>query len=118
MNPEISIHALRGEGDRTFCLMFLLLYLLFQSTPSAGRATIIGSVRSDGKEISIHALRGEGDLDCSHIWCSPPHISIHALRGEGDYTIFALYWALVISIHALRGEGDTTSLKSNPWKKK
>ena len=34
---------------------------LFQSTPSAGRATGRGAGRSDYHHISIHALRGEGD---------------------------------------------------------
>ena len=46
---------------------------IFQSTPSAGRAT----------RISIHALRGEGDKsrrDLRRLML----ISIHALRGEGD----------------------------------
>ena len=57
---DISIHALRGEGD--------------------------SAVRSTGLYcafISIHALRGEGDHEFSY---QHHHIaiSIHALRGEGD----------------------------------
>ena len=35
----ISIHALRGEGDKKL-LKFLQVLLLFQSTPSVGRATL------------------------------------------------------------------------------
>ena len=56
---QISIHALRGEGDSlTFFLPFIII-------------------------ISIHALRGEGD-DCIHKEVCYMWISIHALRGEGD----------------------------------
>ena len=58
---HISIHALRGEGDliddsKAF------IDLIFQSTPSVGRATYCphcGAKMNGG--ISIHALRGEGD---------------------------------------------------------
>ncbi len=81
---KISIHALRGEGDCNddvtgkkiydfnprppwggrliLALNMFGLLLLFQSTPSVGRAT--GKTRG-GKpktNISIHALRGEGDI--------------------------------------------------------
>ena len=35
----ISIHALRGEGDKLELVEFELLHYLFQSTPSVGRAT-------------------------------------------------------------------------------
>ena len=57
--------------------------VLFQSTPSARRATQYLPARLQSKEISIHALREEGDgvgIDQSgHV-----QISIHALREEGD----------------------------------
>ena len=57
----ISIHALRGEGDKTLLLFFFCVIM-----------------------ISIHALRGEGDVnDMGDEW--DKLISIHALRGEGDY---------------------------------
>ena len=102
----ISIHALRGEGDKTyhlFCIIlgdfnprppwggrpqpsgFPSLSRSFQSTPSVGRATFkIG--REIGKYIgiSIHALRGEGDAYSGGTLNVPVYISIHALRGEGD----------------------------------
>ena len=59
--PQISIHALREEGD------------------------ILGDGGMFAKvEISIHALREEGDGQV----CAVPDrhvISIHALREEGDY---------------------------------
>ena len=57
---DISIHALRGEGD---------LFLACFSHEKGG--------------ISIHALRGEGD-DLRRIVRASDIISIHALRGEGD----------------------------------
>ena len=103
---NISIHALRGEGDE-------------QKSKEAIKTNI-----------SIHALRGEGDaIDiCPYCHCD---ISIHALRGEGDYradnattgkrTEFQSTPSVgratpnkcmpcefvSISIHALRGEGDS-----------
>ena len=57
---DISIHALRGEGD------------------GYGKERMF-----DNDKISIHALRGEGDgfESCQQL---VGDISIHALRGEGD----------------------------------
>ena len=37
-NPDISIHALRGEGDNGWTAE-VIIHILFQSTPSVGRAT-------------------------------------------------------------------------------
>jgi len=87
---------------------------LFQSTPSAGRATYCHRARKHCAGISIHALRGEGDISpfapCAkqaHFNPRPPRggrplehrpvtliieISIHALRGEGDWTYTPEYW--------------------------
>ncbi len=59
-STEISIHALRGEGDQVVDLC---------------RVTA---------RISIHALRGEGDLFSQPRYQRNFGISIHALRGEGD----------------------------------
>ena len=80
---DISIHALREEGD-----------LL------AGKA-------HHQQAISIHALREEGDRGRLHPRLSLLDISIHALREEGDGTPapIAALWSR-ISIHALREEGD------------
>ena len=80
---EISIHALREEGDG--------------SQPDA--LTV--------QTISIHALREEGDLiDIVH--AAAGEISIHALREEGDNPGSPQHWFYLISIHALREEGDPT----------
>ena len=59
--PEISIHALREEGD---------------DSPLSGVFRF---------QISIHALREEGDI-CGARNHSRFFISIHALREEGDLT--------------------------------
>ena len=79
----ISIHALRGEGDRSFS--------------GCGKCHV---------DISIHALRGEGDSKNPEFRAFCLSISIHALRGEGDYTLDKEDDPFDISIHALRGEGD------------
>ena len=79
---RISIHALRGEGDRGK-RMDNGEWVEFQSTPSVGRATRRGNYVIQGDNISIHALRGEGDND-DHRRAGKAEISIHALRGEGD----------------------------------
>ena len=79
---EISIHALREEGDR-------------------GK-----SCRSCGRGISIHALREEGDISRISIAISSfPFLSTPSARRAtyGDETKIQ---ALMISIHALREEGD------------
>ena len=57
---EISIHALREEGDggRCGCIRLILTFL---STPSARRATGVRLAGRSGHSISIHALREEGD---------------------------------------------------------
>ena len=57
---EISIHALREEGDQG-CNPCIDSPRLFQSTPSARRATAEIIAQNKFKYISIHALREEGD---------------------------------------------------------
>ena len=80
---DISIHALREEGDHGEIIRAVFL-ARFLSTPSARRATLDLSSFSTISIISIHALREEGDA--VH---GPENlvdaISIHALREEGDW---------------------------------
>ena len=79
---EISIHALREEGDLHH-LHILHKLPLFLSTPSARRATDAQAGFAVAVRISIHALREEGDKPfqlCDILFT----ISIHALREEGD----------------------------------
>ncbi len=128
MTADISIHALREEGDlrsdpkgtRNF---------LFLSTPSVRRATCQNSHLLIFSLISIHALREEGDGGAAAA-NGKDGISIHALREEGDMQtrrecyvcrIFLSTPSVrratctpavtrpevrIISIHALREEGD------------
>ena len=56
----ISIHALREEGDYP-AVRSEGCVSLFQSTPSARRATWLASTAAMVRWISIHALREEGD---------------------------------------------------------
>ena len=81
-DAEISIHALREEGDFRFFREKTTLRK-FLSTPSARRATRKIEQHERKRNISIHALREEGDATAA---LSPPRcrISIHALREEGD----------------------------------
>ena len=58
---KISIHALREEGDQGLTLN-RTRFEIFLSTPSARRATHSGDRLFDHAGISIHALREEGDL--------------------------------------------------------
>ena len=62
-NHIISIHALREEGDALWAC-FRCAACLFQSTPSARRATNEAHFNQVPNLISIHALREEGDT-CS-----------------------------------------------------
>ena len=87
LQQNISIHALREEGDRW------------------------KNQGSRGGFISIHALREEGDLQEQQD-ALRHQISIHALREEGDVGADEhIGNGDLISIHALREEGDHTS----PW---
>ena len=64
---NISIHALREEGDESF-IDLRHEVLLFLSTPSARRATIHLCRSFHPCRISIHALREEGDVHMySHV---------------------------------------------------
>ena len=102
---DISIHALREEGDLVpLCLPLSPVVFLstpsarratqcerpgkagkkFLSTPSARRATHSGRHGTGLQAISIHALREEGDLKKLGRAIVRQFISIHALREEGD----------------------------------
>ena len=128
---EISIHALREEGDVPGWDADLL-EMLFLSTPSARRATAVLPLRkywqtflstpsarraterrmhdeNHGK-ISIHALREEGDHlvsdrkeDARYFYPRPP-------RGGRRSESWITWEPGKISIHALREEGDFLSL--------
>ena len=60
MHMVISIHALREESDSS-TVAVITRRVLFQSTPSARRATGISNGGLALSVISIHALREESD---------------------------------------------------------
>ena len=106
----ISIHALREEGD-SFIDNDTVDAMIFLSTPSARRAT---AQRSAFRNRVVHFYprppRGGRRSAC---WMrrNCKHISIHALREEGDCTgMVRTALSEDISIHALREEGDRTFL--------
>ena len=123
----ISIHALRGEGDRHLTSRrYLTSYFnprppwggrpssvariacanVFQSTPSVGRATVpYASVYGD-IVISIHALRGEGDQSASNCWSTRETFQSTPSVGRATVIFKGGKQKMSISIHALRGEGD------------
>ena len=81
---QISIHALREEGDDKAHGMARQNHYFNPRPPRGGRLLAIGKHPAHA-QISIHALREEGD-QAPWRQCSFPHwISIHALREEGDF---------------------------------
>ena len=86
-------------------VLFLPLYISFQSTPSAWRETHAYTVVSRSIRISIHSLRMEGDI-LSYSDRIQSVISIHSLRMEGDRRRKPSESCWTISIHSLRMEGD------------
>ena len=57
--------------------------LMFQSTPSGGKATVRTAKEAQMIDVSIHAFRGEGDAEVLPE-LQMTTVSIHAFRGEGD----------------------------------
>ena len=106
---QISIHALREEGDR-IRRWDSIRKTEFLSTPSARRATPRSWTSHPRRRISIHALREEGDRGPVRVGDLSDIISIHALREEGDICCLdSKDQVHDISIHALREEGDAVA---------
>ena len=126
----ISIHALREEGDwqkkqsstvssvfqstpsarrATLAQFICVVCAKFQSTPSARRATAATSPANPPQKISILALREEGDPTGDPA-ADAAAISIHALREESDCPAGCRrYMRLYFNPRPPRGErlGDT-----------
>ena len=128
---DISIHALREEGD-VLLIETYWMELVFLSTPSARRATLMRELAIRIKDISIHALREEGDWSLNRLFIFEKYFYPRPPRGG------RLFWHGIryqirqflstpsarratsrqvqqahrgyISIHALREEGDCYSL--------
>ena len=83
IHVQISIHALREEGD-VWSVRTTARPIIFLSTPSARRATLLWEHWKEFMGISIHALREEGDGNAKDNEAFGYQISIHALREEGD----------------------------------
>ena len=112
---DISIHALREEGDRWPYRRSGNRQYFYPRPPRGGRLFIFLSVGISGL-ISIHALREEGDHGVVTLSLGGKTISIHALREEGDLVnIAGKHRAGRISIHALREEGDRPTVKGRPF---
>ena len=80
---QISIHALREEGDVAVVALLHDVCNFYPRPPRGGRLANIAEQRVDFF-ISIHALREEGDTLAATL-ARTYKISIHALREEGDH---------------------------------
>ena len=128
---EISIHALREEGDRSG-RGNPLRYSHFYPRPPRGGRQLVKLTTGQSKSISIHALREEGDLAAltaeleeNHFYPRPPRGGRpkKLSAGQGPENFYprpprgGRRGGLQpgrdrqgISIHALREEGDLISL--------
>ena len=102
---QISIHALREEGDVFVCHLLILL-CIFLSTPSARRATFQAGLFAAHHDISIHALREEGDPNLQHLSISFFEFLSTPSARRATHLFADGAQEGVISIHALREEGD------------
>ena len=124
---EISIHALREEGDfslsyshnglynfyprplrggRPRCRQRRSAFLVFLSTPSARRATNQQKFNRRSVYISIHALCEEGDGFLLPCFCESGNFYPRPLRGGRPHIHIPALFRPMISIHALCEEGD------------
>ena len=108
--------------------------IVFQSTPSGGKATPLVDAPERADRVSIHAFRGEGDLVASTMMFVSALFQSTPSGGKATNTLIPLddavlfqstpsggkatgrtvydrYDALV-SIHAFRGEGDARTATS------
>ena len=113
---DISIHALREEGDlpsRTIQSSALL----FLSTPSARRATHNNFAQRIPVIISIHALREEGDLSRTLLQTSTLYFYPRPPRGGRRQTsanrLFSTKFLSTPSARRATAKTETKSLFSN-----
>jgi len=129
----VSIHAFRGEGDRSNSRS--ASSSTFQSTPSGGKATSEQWLSILNAGVSIHAFRGEGDVSSGGLtrwlrsgfnprlpggrrlvgWVnSLVEIWFQSTPSGGKATCAARSTPprRSVSIHAFRGEGDSTRMIS------
>ena len=92
--------------------------LMFQSTPSGGKATHLQPVGQDVQNVSIHAFRGEGDVyfDCDNRLTNSFNPRLPG--GRRPCRSANVQHSRRVSIHAFRGEGDDhapTSCAESQW---
>ena len=104
---QVSIHALRVEGDRQVVGLGTKTQIKFLSTPSGWRATLDKEQYMRQVAVSIHALRVEGDNHWRRR--EQPRRRFLSTPSGWRATRVALYgWRCwIVSIHALRVEGDS-----------
>ena len=133
-NKDISIHALRGEGDQRRKESYTYKTNFYPRPPWGGRPVLESETAAEVK-ISIHALRGEGDPPTQ--WISSPTLNFYPRpprggrptarrhnpnnrryfyprppRGGRPFTVLLGHEHYFISIHALRGEGDAMKTRA------
>ena len=132
---EISIHALREEGDKSACTNLAEAGNFYPRPPRGGRRLQEIDARKKARKFlstpsARRATRAARSCKSASIFLSTPSarrattfsrhhhvaeaISIHALREEGDWLSSLLARRLRISIHALREEGDRHLRKARP----
>ena len=130
LRMDISIHALREEGDSNCRTIFVMSRNFYPRPPRGGRLAQPGTQRN--RHLHFYPRPPRGGRRCSNVdpestdrFLSTPSarratsfwdgvgttfsISIHALREEGDGAVFdRKQGGRGISIHALREEGDVS----------
>ena len=104
---QISIHALREEGDPRPRGHDADSHDFYPRPPRGGRRSRMTAAAESGAFLSTPSARR-----ATRLLRRPPgfvSISIHALREEGDRRPQMRQHAALISIHALREEGDRGS---------
>ena len=102
---EISIHALREEGDAFTVRPLLSVFYFYPRPPRGGRPSRIRAGSRQGR-ISIHALREEGDTTICRFRGGKAYFYPRPPRGGRLLQLLLSALPFLISIHALREEGD------------
>ena len=104
LQNQISIHALREEGDRLAAWQTCFQQDFYPRPPRGGRQAAAFVLALDKLFLSTPSARRA--TTSFHFCVTLVLISIHALREEGDPVGVAAVRQQIISIHALREEGD------------
>ena len=106
---DISIHALREEGDVSASTSGAAALNFYPRPPRGGRQQLAYRAALDAKFLSTPSARRATQEQWNRVL--KLMISIHALREEGDCEFPPILLFLPISIHALREEGDLLVLR-------